>query len=114
MRRLGMLGIALVWPMLAHARGPILLSQGNVLQYQEAANAVKRRVPDVVEVEAADATAADQLKDASLIIAVGQKALKVAKQSGGSAAIVFCMVLGVARGELNEHVTGVPLESDPA
>jgi len=49
-----------------------------------------------------------------VVVAVGRKSLKAAREHVSARPVVFCMVLGVTRVDLSGTVTGVPLEADPA
>jgi putative ABC transport system substrate-binding protein len=108
------LALALVGAGAAVAADPVLLVDSKVPQYRDAAQAVRRHLPAVVEVEPTDLQVEDRLHGAPVIVAVGQQALALARTKGAGAPVVFCMVLGVTRGTLSASVTGVPLESDPA
>ena len=114
-RILGAGGLLLVALVLARpaAAAPVILLEGKFAQYREAAAAAHRHIPDALEVDLQDADASEKLEKASLVVAVGQRALARAREQTG-VPVVFCMVIGAARAALAENVTGVPVEPDPA
>jgi ABC-type uncharacterized transport system substrate-binding protein len=91
-----------------------VLTDSRVLQYRSALTTAKEVLhnPHVLELGAPDLQA--QLGQAAaagtIILAIGQKALLVAQQTG--AAVVFCMVLGPAAVP-GKTVTGLRLEVAP-
>ncbi len=93
---------------------PIVLVEGRVAQYREAAAAAKKHLPGAEELEVDAPDAGQKLAEAPLIVPVGQRALALAREKAPNTPVVFCMVLGVTRASLAPNVTGVPLESDPA
>ena len=97
----------------ARAGVPVILVEGKVPQYREAAAAARKQLDSATEVDPGDAGAAAKLADASLVVAVGHKAFAVARSKAVGTPVVFCMVLGASHGTLSTTVTGVPLESDP-
>jgi putative ABC transport system substrate-binding protein len=99
----------------AWAGGVVAISDSRVAQYKEAMAAARdllgSSVP-MVEVAAPDAGAQLAAKQPAVILAVGQKALDVAKASAANVPTIFCMVLGSA-GLQSRTVTGVRLEVPP-
>ena len=96
----------------AYAAGPVILFEPKVGQFREAATAAQALIPSV-EVDIADADAAGKLAEATVVIAIGQKAFQVAVERAPKAPIVFCLALGVTREQLKDNITGVPFEPDP-
>lgn len=94
------------------AAAPVILLEGRFPQYREAAAAAHRQLPDAQEVELQDPDVSEKLEKASLVVAVGQKALARAREQS-SVPVVFCMVIGASRAALADNVTGVPVEPDP-
>ena len=92
---------------------PVVLVETKVTQYRDASQAVRRHLTGAREVDPTDPAAPDAIKGASLVVAVGQKALLLATQHGAGIPVVFCMVLGINSKQLSGNVTGVPLEPDP-
>ncbi|MBS2031853.1 MAG: hypothetical protein JST54_28410 [Deltaproteobacteria bacterium] len=96
------------------AAAPVVVLEHDVAPFRAAAEAAERRLPGAQEVDPADPALADKLKDASVVVAVGRKSLKAAREHVSAKPVIFCMVLGVSRMDLSGTVTGVPLEADPA
>jgi putative ABC transport system substrate-binding protein len=96
------------------AGGPVVVIEAGVEPYRVAAAAAEQRLAGARELDPADPELADKLKDATVVLAVGRKALKAAREHVAGKPVVFCMVLGVNRVDLSGTVTGVPLEADPA
>lgn len=105
-----LLALLLARPAIA---APVILLEGRFPQYREAAAAARRQLPDAQEVDLQDADASEKLEKASLVVAVGQKALARAREEV-SVPVVFCMVIGASRAALADNITGVPVEPDPA
>lgn len=104
--------LALLLARPAVAAAPVILLEGRFPQYREAAAAAHRQLPDAQEVELQDPDVSEKLEKASLVVAVGQKALARAREEA-SVPVVFCMVIGASRAALADHITGVPVEPDP-
>jgi putative tryptophan/tyrosine transport system substrate-binding protein len=98
----------------AYAAGLVAVADVRVAQYKEALGAAREVLHDATIVDPSAADAADQLKraDAAVILAVGQKALQLARQAAPNVPTVFCMVLGSAAAP-GRTVTGVKLEVAP-
>jgi putative ABC transport system substrate-binding protein len=115
-RRLGLLalGMALAWAPLARAGGVVTLADGRAVQYREALAASREIVHNspVLDTNAADAPEQLRRADPAVVLAIGQKALQVAKSTMPDRPIVFCMVLG--SGAATRSVTGLRLEVPPA
>jgi putative ABC transport system substrate-binding protein len=94
-----------------HAGGVTVIVDGRVAQYREALEAAREvlRNPSLVDVSAPDAAEQVHRAESGVILAVGQKALQLAKEKAPGAATVFCMVLGSAAAP-SRTVTGVRLE----
>lgn len=97
----------------AWAGPPVVLFEAKVAQFKEAASIAKAQLNGAVEVDLADAAALEQLPTSPVIVAVGQKALTLAKERAPSTPIVFCLALGVSKEQLSATVTGIPFEPDP-
>ncbi len=97
----------------AAAAQPVVLVETKVAQYRDASQAVRRHLTGAREVDPTDPSAPDAIKSASVVVAVGQKALVLATQHGSGVPVVFCMVLGISSKQVSTSVTGVPLEPDP-
>ena len=95
------------------AAGPVVLSEAKVVQYREAADAARDQLTGSALLELSDPQVEAQLAQASVIVAVGLKALTLAKAKAPNTPVVFCMVLGVGSAMLSDRVTGVPMEPDP-
>lgn len=106
--------LAALLPALALAGAPVVVVETRVAQYRAAAQAAEKHLPGAVELEPSDPALAEKLAAAPVAVAVGRKALAAAREHAGKTPVVFCMVLGLSRGDLSESVTGLPLESDPA
>lgn len=96
----------------AHAAGPVILFEPKVGQFREAATAAQALLPSL-EVDVADAAALGKLSEATVVIAIGQRAFQLAVEKVPKSPIVFCLALGVTREQLKENITGVPFEPDP-
>ncbi len=96
----------------AQAGSPIVLLERKVPQFREAAAGAMTLVTGA-EVDVGDADAPARLSQASVVIAIGQKAFQFALEKVPKTAIVFCLTLGVARSQLSDTITGVPFEPDP-
>ncbi len=105
--------LALSVPLSAAAGPPVILVEAKVAPYREAAASVKRQLVDAIELEPTAPDVQSAVASAPVVVAVGNKALGVARQTAGNVPVVFCMVLGVTQAMLSPTVTGVPLESDP-
>ncbi|MGI5860800.1 MAG: ABC transporter substrate-binding protein [Myxococcales bacterium] len=87
----------------------------NTAPYQQALAAFKRAydgpvVTHVLDFEA-DAVAAVRAEKPALVLAVGVKAAKAARELGEATPVVYCMVIEPkANGIDADHVVGVPLE----
>jgi putative ABC transport system substrate-binding protein len=105
--------LLLLSPLTAFAGGILVIGSGKVTQYHEALAAARQVLRDgeVVDPDARDA--ANKVKRAapSVILAVGQKALALARSAAPSTPTVFCMVLTAAS---SRTITGVKLEVAPA
>lgn len=97
----------------AWAGGPVVLLEQKVAQFRDAAAGVKSQLGGATEVDVGDGAGTDKLGEATVIVAVGQKALTLAKEKAPKVPTVFCLVLGATRDQLSETVTGVPFEPDP-
>ncbi len=97
----------------AWAGGPVVLLEQKVAQFRDAAAGVKGQLSGATEQDVGDAAAADKLGEATVIVAVGQKALSLAKEKAPKVPTVFCLVLGATKDQLSDTVTGVPFEADP-
>jgi len=99
----------------ARAGGVIAIADGRVAQYREALDGAQEAIKGGAVIDPNAADAADQLKraDPSVILAIGQKALSLARASAPQTPTVFCMVLG-AGATSSRTVTGVRLEVAPA
>ena len=95
------------------AAAPLVLVDGKVAQYREAADQVQKQLAGASVVDTSDVALGAKLAEASVVVAVGQKAFGLASGKAGERPIVFCMVLGVHREWVSDRVTGVPLEPDP-
>lgn len=114
MRALTLLFTALLLPLTAARAQPVILVEAKIAQYREAAVAAREALgAGVVEVDPSAPDALERLKNAPVVIAVGQRALTLARSLSPVRPVVFCMVLGVRRDVLSGAVTGVPLETDP-
>ncbi len=98
----------------ASAESPVVVTEDSVTQYRQAATAAKTHLSGAVEVEPGDPALAERLSEASVVVAVGQKALAAAKKAAPEKPVVFCLVLGATQDLISRTVTGVPLEADPA
>jgi putative tryptophan/tyrosine transport system substrate-binding protein len=98
----------------AFAGGLVAIADVRIAQYKEALGAAREVLHDATIVDPSAGDAADQLKraDAAVILAVGQKALQLARQVSPNVPTVFCMVLGGAAAP-GRTVTGVKLEVAP-
>jgi putative ABC transport system substrate-binding protein len=96
---------------LALGAGVVTVGDEKVPQYREALGGARDVVKDAALIDPGAADAADRIKksDAAVILAVGQKALQVARSAAPSTPTVFCMVLGAAAAP-SRTVTGVKLE----
>lgn len=97
----------------AWAGGPVVLLEQKVAQFRDAAAGVKGQLSGATEQDVGDTAAADRLGDATVIVAVGQKALSLAKEKAPKVPTVFCLVLGATKDQVSDTVTGVPFEPDP-
>jgi putative tryptophan/tyrosine transport system substrate-binding protein len=110
------IGCVLSCAVAAHAGGVVALTDGRVAPYREAMTGAREVLggsATVVDVAAPDAAAQLQKAQPTVVLAVGQKALDLAKAESANVATVFCMVMGSS----NLHsrtVTGVRLEVSPA
>ena len=113
-RAAALLGV-LLCARLAAAGGVVALGDGRVVQYREALEAARQVVPTAAVVDSNAGDAATQLRraDPGVILAVGQRALQVARAAAPGTPTVFCMVLGGAAAA-SRTVTGVKLEVAPA
>jgi putative ABC transport system substrate-binding protein len=98
----------------AHAGGVVAISDWHVAQYSEAlvaAREVVRNLP-VIDQNAGDAV--EQLKKAepAAVLAVGQRAVQLAKEALPQTPIVFCVAYG-PQVIASRSVTGVKLEVAP-
>jgi ABC-type uncharacterized transport system substrate-binding protein len=92
----------------------VILDEAQIEQYRVAAAAAKRHLPGAVELGLSDPQVAGQLATAPLVVAVGRKALALAREkTPATTPIVFSMVLGVTASDWSRNVTGVPLGVDP-
>jgi putative ABC transport system substrate-binding protein len=91
----------------------MVLYEPKVPPFREAAAAAHAVLSGSVDLDANDPATEGKLNDASVVIAVGQKAFNLAKSKVPKTPIVFCMVLGINRSSLTTFVTGVPMEPDP-
>jgi putative ABC transport system substrate-binding protein len=107
---LAIIGIA-VGPPTAHAGGVVALADARVSQYKDALVAAREVAPSVPVVDVGAGDAADQLQrlDPAVVLAIGQKALQVARAATPERPIVFAMVLGAGAAP-SRTVTGVRLE----
>jgi putative ABC transport system substrate-binding protein len=98
----------------ARAGGVVALSDGRVAQYQEALAAAKEVVKDAPVLDPNAGDVADQLRhlEPQVVLAIGQKALQVARAATPSVPTVYCMVLS-AGAAAARNVTGVRLEVAP-
>ncbi len=106
--------LLLLYPLRAFAGGLVAVADIRVAQYKEALGAAREVLHDATIVDPSAGDAADQLKraDAAVILAVGQKALQLARQVSPQVPTVFCMVLGGAAAT-GRTITGVKLEVAP-
>ncbi len=111
MKRAALLALCLMGT--AAAAQPVVLVETKVTQYRDASQAVRRHLTGAREVDPTDPSAPEAIKGASLVVAVGQKALALATLHGAGVPVVFCMVLGVSSKQVSSSITGVPLEPDP-
>ena len=95
----------------ARAGGVVAISDGRIAQYREALGAAKELLKDAPVLDSNAGDLADQLKraDPTVVLAIGQKALQMAKSATPNLPIVYCMVLG-AGASASRTVTGVKLE----
>jgi putative ABC transport system substrate-binding protein len=100
---------------IAHAGGVVIVADGRVPQYKDAIAGAREIAREATLVDLAAADAADQVKraDPSVVLAVGQKALALARAAAGEKPVVFCMVLGSAAAASGRNLTGVRLEVAP-
>jgi len=96
----------------AHAAGPVILFEQKVSQFREAAASASSALP-ATEVDLGDSSGVSKLAEATVIVAIGQKALQLALDKAPNVPTVFCLVLGATRAQLSDTVTGVPFEPDP-
>lgn len=106
------LALAMLMASPALAGNAVILVEEQVAEYAQAANAAKKYLSDAKVVHPDNAASA--LPGASVVLAVGKKALQVTRQSNLTVPVVYCMMLGLGRSSLGPLETGVPLESDPA
>ncbi len=90
----------------------VLLSEPAVPQYKEAADAAQKLAPDASFADVASPDAVNQLQHADVVLAVGQKALDLARVTVPEKPIVYAMVLA-AQAQPGKTVTGVALEVPP-
>jgi putative ABC transport system substrate-binding protein len=90
----------------------VLLSDPNVPQYKEAIDAARSVAPDASFADESSPDAANQLKHADVVLAVGQKALELARAGAADKPIVYAMVLA-SQAQASRTVTGVALEVPP-
>lgn len=105
--------LALLTPLVAGAETPIILVDGNVAQYRQAANAVKRSLGGAAEVSPSASELPTQLSGASVIVAIGQQAFSAAQRAAPTKPVVYCLALGTGVAS-SQTVTGIPMEADPA
>jgi putative ABC transport system substrate-binding protein len=106
--------LATLCPAVVFAGAPVIIAQQNPEPFKLAADAVRKILPDAALVDPSKPEIGSLLGQASVIVAVGQKALGVARDSGTPAPIVFCLVLGASRSSVGGHIMGVPFEADPS
>jgi putative tryptophan/tyrosine transport system substrate-binding protein len=92
----------------------VAVSDARVSQYKEAMSAAREVIGSAPVIDPGAGDAADQIKraDPAVILAVGQKALQLARGAMPSTPIVYCMVLG-SGATASRTVTGVRLEVAP-
>lgn len=95
------------------AAPPVIVSEAAVAQYRQAAGAAAAALPGARTMDVAQDGLAEALRQAPVIVAVGQQALGLARQHAPQVPLVLCMVLGVQRGTFSDTVTGIPLAPDP-
>jgi putative ABC transport system substrate-binding protein len=95
--------------------GILVVADSRIPQYREALASAKETLhnPNVVDPGAADAAEQVRRADPAVILAIGQKAVQLAKTSAPATPTVFCMVLGQAAAA-SRSVTGVRLEVLPS
>ena len=95
----------------AHGGGVVAISDGRVAQYREALSAAKELLKEAPVLDSNAGDLPDQLRraDPAVVLAIGQKALQMAKSATPNLPIVYCMVLG-AGANASRTVTGVKLE----
>jgi putative ABC transport system substrate-binding protein len=99
----------------AAAGGVVAIGDERVPQYREALAAAREVVHDVLVIDPGADDAAVQLKrrEPAVVLAVGQKALALARSVAPTTATVFCMVLG-SGAVATRQVTGIKLEVAPS
>jgi putative tryptophan/tyrosine transport system substrate-binding protein len=90
----------------------VLLSDPAVPQYKEALEAAQKVTPEASFADQSSPDAANQLKHADVVLAIGQKALDLARATVPDKPIVYAMVLA-ADAQPGKSVTGVALEVPP-
>lgn len=105
--------LAVLLPTWGLAAPPVIVSEAAVAQYRQAAGAAGAALPGARTMDVAQAGLAEALREAPVIVAVGQQALGLARQHAPEVPLVLCMVLGVQRGTFGDTVTGIPLAPDP-
>lgn len=90
----------------------VLVSDPNVPQYKEAIDAAQKVSPEASFADESSVDALNQMKHADVVLAVGQKALELARASVPDKPIVYAMVLA-SQAQPTRNVTGVALEVPP-
>jgi ABC-type uncharacterized transport system substrate-binding protein len=94
------------------APGIIAISDDKVAQYREALEAAKEVARDAAFVDENAPDATEQLRQAELILAIGPRALQLARSAAPQTPTVYCMVLASSV-QPSKNVTGVALEVPP-
>jgi putative ABC transport system substrate-binding protein len=90
----------------------VIVSDQTVAQFKEAYEAAQKVAPEAAFTDENSPETANQMKHADVIIAVGQKALELARTTVPDKPIVYAMVLA-SQVPAVKNVTGVALEVPP-
>jgi putative ABC transport system substrate-binding protein len=98
----------------AHSGEVLALTDGHVAQFREALSAIQDVLRDARVLDVNDADAEAQLKQAQppVILAIGERALRLAEAAAPATPTVFCLV-PAAQAKRTRTITGVPVEPSP-
>jgi putative ABC transport system substrate-binding protein len=99
---------------MAAAPPAVILAPSSPEPFRLAAEGAKLALPGAVVLDPEAEHVKEQVGRAKVVVAVGQKALDVAKESVDKNPLVFCLVVGASHSSVGGNVLGVPLEADPA